>query len=302
MSQRALGINLCPQHACLGGRVGRFGLHDIRKTCWNSEPDFVESQFMGSDFQQLVQVARQVIDTDVLLGVEHFARGLDALPPVKVRKPAGKPPAGGGKRREYGPVTDKAKALDELRNKELRECACCGLNQTRKNLVFGEGDANAQLMIIGEAPGEDEDLTGRPFVGRAGKLLDQMISAMGLSRSQVYIANVLKCRPPDNRPPRPEEVAVCAPFLFRQIQIIQPKVILALGNPAVHTLLGKSGITRLRGQWHELPEHAEGIGGIPVMPTYHPSYVLRNYTTKTRGEVWQDLQAVMARLGIKKPG
>ena len=147
-------------------------------------------------------------------------------------------------------------------------------------------------MFIGEGPGESEDETGRPFVGRAGQLLSKMITAMGLTREQVYIANVVKCRPPGNRTPAAEEVAACTPYLVKQIQTIRPKVIVTLGLPATQYILSVSKPMRdLRGTWHEWH-------GIKVMPTYHPSYVLRSYTPEVRGTVWGDLQKVMEELGL----
>jgi DNA polymerase len=164
--------------------------------------------------------------------------------------------------------------------------------------VFGEGDACARLLFVGEAPGETEDRLGRPFVGRAGEKLDEMIAAMGLRREQVYIANVLKSRPPENRTPLQHEVDACGPFLIEQIRTIRPEVIVTLGGPATKLLLGtEEGITRLRGAWQSWKDPAGGLE-IPLMPTYHPAYLLRNYTAKTRGEVWNDLQAVMANLGL----
>ncbi len=149
-------------------------------------------------------------------------------------------------------------------------------------------------MFIGEGPGADEDEQGRPFVGRAGQLLNKQIEAMGLKREDVFIANVVKCRPPGNRTPTPDEVAVCWPFLQRQIEVIRPEVIITLGNPATQAILKTTvGITRLRGQWHEL-------WGIPVMPTFHPAYLLRQYTEENRRRVWDDLQKVMEKLGLPK--
>ena len=160
--------------------------------------------------------------------------------------------------------------------------------------VFGEGAPDAELMFIGEAPGEQEDRTGRPFVGRAGRKLDEIITAMGLARPDVYIANVLKSRPLANRTPLPSEVEQCAAFLAEQIRIIQPKVIVGLGGPAVKWLLGTNvGITRLRGQWATF---TDADVSVPVMPTFHPAYLLRNYTPDTRGKVWSDMQQVMAYL------
>jgi DNA polymerase len=154
--------------------------------------------------------------------------------------------------------------------------------------VFGEGDPKARMLFIGEGPGGEEDLQGRPFVGKAGELLDKMLGAVGLERNKVYIANVVKCRPPDNRTPSPEEAQCCLGYLRRQIELIRPEVIVTLGATPLRELLGvKTGITRLRGQWQRL----EMLGGIPVMPTFHPAYVLRQYTQEVRRAVWSDLVA-----------
>jgi DNA polymerase len=151
-------------------------------------------------------------------------------------------------------------------------------------------------MFVGEAPGEEEDRTGRPFVGRAGQKLDEIISAMGLRRQDVYIANVLKSRPPDNRTPLPDEADACGPYLVEQIGIIRPLVLVALGSPAAKYLLQTSaGITQLRGQWALYQDLVASLS-IPVMPTFHPAYLLRNYTADTRRKVWADMQAVMERL------
>jgi DNA polymerase len=159
--------------------------------------------------------------------------------------------------------------------------------------VFGEGDVDAKIFFIGEGPGENEDLTGRPFVGRAGQLLDKMIVAMGLTREQVYIANVVKCRPPQNRTPLPDEVATCTPYLERQLNIVRPRVIVTLGRPATAYMLNDPKLTmgRARGHWHQWR-------GIKLMPTFHPSYVLRSYTPETRRAVWSDLQQVIAEIGL----
>lgn len=155
--------------------------------------------------------------------------------------------------------------------KEVEGCVLCELHRTRKNTVFGVGNENADLMLIGEAPGADEDTQGEPFVGRAGKLLDSMLGAIGLSREQVFIANILKCRPPNNENPTPEQAETCRPYLDRQIELIQPKAILALGAVAAHNLLGvETPIGQLRGTVFELSKSE-----IPVIPTYHPAYLLR---------------------------
>ncbi|MCP4379290.1 MAG: uracil-DNA glycosylase [bacterium] len=185
---------------------------------------------------------------------------------------------------------------------EVKTCTRCRLHKTRTNTVFGEGDPNAKLVFVGEGPGQNEDETGKPFCGRAGDLLTKMIGAMGLTRDDVFICNVVKCRPPQNRNPMSDEVEACWPYLMRQLQIISPKVIVTMGNPATQTLLQtKTGITRLRGNWQELPELADSLGGIPVMPTFHPSYVLRYHTPQVRGDVWSDLKQVMSVLGLKLP-
>ncbi|MHC4981842.1 MAG: uracil-DNA glycosylase [Planctomycetota bacterium] len=197
----------------------------------------------------------------------------------------------------------KAKALEDLEASEVRNCRRCGLCGGRTNTVFGEGHPDADVVFIGEGPGHEEDLTGRPFVGRAGELLTKMIQAMGLRREDVYICNIIKCRAPNNRSPNPEEVAACMGHLISQLQVIQPQVIVTLGNPATQALLQtRTGITRLRGQWQALPLIGEGLQGTAVMPTFHPAYVLRQYTEDVRGKVWSDLQEVMAKLGLRLPG
>jgi DNA polymerase len=190
---------------------------------------------------------------------------------------------------------EKIRALAELNANEVQNCNRCRLHEKRTNSVFGEGDPDAKILFIGEGPGENEDLQGRPFVGRAGEKLNQMIAAMGLRREQVYIANIVKCRPPGNREPAPDEVATCTPILERQIQIIRPRVIVTLGRPALqHMLQQKISISRMRGQW-------QNWRGIRLMPTFHPAYILRNYTEETRAAVWSDLQQVLAELGMKIP-
>jgi uracil-DNA glycosylase len=174
---------------------------------------------------------------------------------------------------------------------DLGECTRCKLHTTRNKIVFGDGNPKAQLVFVGEGPGHDEDIQGLPFVGRAGKLLTQMIEAMGLQRKDVYICNVVKCRPPENRAPEKDEVAECSPFLLRQIDTIAPKVIVCLGAIAAQTLLETNrGISQFRGQWLE-------FRGRKLMATYHPAYLLRNPSAKS--EVWKDLQKVMAVLGLE---
>ncbi len=178
--------------------------------------------------------------------------------------------------------------LQDLATRHAASCQHCTASTTHRNIVFGEGDPDASLMFIGEAPGEREDRTGRPFVGPAGEKLDQMIAAMGFSRDSVYIANVLKTRPQDNRTPRPDEAERCGRWLASQIQLIRPRVLVALGGPAAKLLLGtETGITRLRGVWGRYDVDDLRI---PVMPTFHPAYVLRQYTADVRAAVWNDLQ------------
>jgi uracil-DNA glycosylase len=178
----------------------------------------------------------------------------------------------------------------------LGECTRCKLHERRKNIVFGVGHPEAPLMFVGEAPGAEEDRRGEPFVGPAGQLLDRMIAAMGWRRDSVYIANVLKCRPPNNRDPQPDEVEACEPFLARQIEAIRPRVIVTLGKPAAHLLLRTSApINALRGRWQD-------FRGIRVMPTFHPAFLLRSPERKR--DVWEDLKLVIAeldRLGIAAP-
>ena len=184
----------------------------------------------------------------------------------------------------------------ELARIEARAKACVlckELVRCRHNVVFGVGNPRAEMMFIGEAPGADEDAQGEPFVGRAGQLLTKIIQAMGYQREDVYIANVLKCRPPENRTPLPEEVANCLPYLLAQIELIKPKVIVALGATAMRALLDvQLGITKMRGNWYN-------FRGIPIMPTFHPAYLLRNPAAKK--EVWQDMQTVLAKLGREVP-
>jgi DNA polymerase len=178
---------------------------------------------------------------------------------------------------------------------DLGECTRCKLHRGRNKIVFGDGSPQAQLVFVGEGPGADEDAQGLPFVGRAGKLLTQMIEAMGLQRRDVYICNVVKCRPPGNRQPEPDEVETCSPFLFRQLDSIKPKVIVCLGATAFQTLLHTNrSISHYRGQWLD-------YRGYKMLATYHPAYLLRNPAAKS--EVWKDLQKVMAELGleVKKP-
>jgi len=184
---------------------------------------------------------------------------------------------------------------------EVGQCRQCELGSTRKNPVPGEGHPRARIMFVGEAPGADEDTQGRPFVGRAGQLLDKIIAACGLKREEVFIGNILKCRPPENRDPRPEEIIHCLPYLQRQIEAIQPDILVALGGHAAKTLLNTvRPIGQLRGQFHE---YHTGLGRPPVklMATFHPAYLLRNYSEQNRRYVWEDMKKVLTELGLPIP-
>ena len=195
------------------------------------------------------------------------------------------------------PVEQRVAVLAALAE-EVRGCDRCVLHATRTQTVFARGNPSAELMIVGEGPGAEEDAQGEPFVGRAGQLLDRMIGAMGYGRDEVYIANIVKCRPPNNRTPHVDEMQACMPYLQRQIEVVSPRVILAMGTTAVRGLLGVTdGIMRLRGKWKLYK------GRIPVMPTYHPAYLLREEEAKrdAKREVWMDLKAVLAALGRSVP-
>lgn len=186
----------------------------------------------------------------------------------------------------------KAEALQALHN-YIGDCQRCKLSGGRTNIVFGEGNPGAELMFIGEGPGKDEDLQGRPFVGEAGRTLDRLIEKMGFKREEVYIANVVKCRPPGNRDPEDDEVAACVQFLKRQIHVVAPKVIVSLGRISAHCLTGsKTPISRLRGKFLQYE-------GIPMMPTFHPAYLLRN--PKDKWLVWSDALLVLEKLGRSAP-
>jgi uracil-DNA glycosylase family 4 len=195
-----------------------------------------------------------------------------------------------GERR--APSADQEKEDDlfaELRTVALA-CDKCKLAKTRTQVVYGVGNPNADLMFIGEAPGRDEDLQGEPFVGRAGQLLTDIIKAMKLTRDDVYIANVIKCRPPENRNPEPDELEECRPYILRQIELIKPKVIVTLGKFALQSLTGRMySISAARGEWQE-------FNGIKVMPTFHPAYLLR--TPSAKKDVWNDMKKVMSELGL----
>ena len=240
------------------------------------------------DPMRRMRILRQHVHTDRLLGAVALPKGTVAV--------------GGGLDAADSPAIievemdreSKVKALREMDEAEVRGCRNCVLCESRTRTVFGEGDPDAPVMFIGEGPGQHEDEQGRPFVGRSGELLNKQIQAMGFTREQVYIANVVKCRPPNNRTPLADEVDACWDYLRRQIQIIRPKVIITLGGPAAKLVLDtREGITRIRGTWHEY----RGVEPpVPVMPTFHPAYLLRSYTKENRAKVWSDLKAALTKL------
>jgi uracil-DNA glycosylase len=241
----------------------------------------------GAELATLVNSLRRHLQRQQRRGVRFVAR-----PEIATMTPAAvenkKPVDNSGQRKSGQPDKGKVTSLEELRE-NIGDCRRCKLHSGRTHVVFGIGNPNAKLMFVGEGPGRDEDLNGEPFVGRAGQLLTDIITkGMGLSREDVYIANVVKCRPPQSRNPEPDEVASCEPFLKKQIELIRPEIIVALGKFAVQTLLqSKVPITRLRGNWHTYM-------GIKLMPTFHPAYLLRNPGDKKL--VWEDIKKVIKEM------
>lgn len=277
------------------------------------------------DNHELRGAVSRLLETDQLLGIDAAP-----LTPPAVRPPAASPPrptppppaaarptgpaAGNApaRRNTIDPRHVQAVSPDELAAREqalrlldeqqVKSCTKCGLSCTRTKTVFGQGHAAPRLVFVGEAPGADEDAQGLAFVGRAGQLLTQMIEAMGLIRSEVFICNILKCRPPDNRTPAPDEISACWPYLDEQLRILAPEVIVALGKPASQTLLRTSvPIGQLRGQWSDYYTSGSPMVGAPtpLMPTFHPAYLLRSPAEK--GKAWSDLKLVMQRLGLPLP-
>jgi DNA polymerase len=238
-----------------------------------------------AEFRSLVEALRTHLAWQAATG----ALGLPARGPALSAPPA-MPPA----RAPVENATPSGGSLGELAAL-VAGCTRCRLSQSRTQTVFSRGTGTSGLCFVGEGPGADEDAQGQPFVGLAGQLLDRMIAAMGFSRDEVYVCNIVKCRPPENRKPEPDEMAACRPFLEQQLELVAPQVIVALGATAVQGLLGTTeGITRLRGRWKLYR------GRIAVMPTFHPAYLLRN--PKAKREVWEDLQAVLRQMGRTPPG
>ncbi len=232
---------------------------------------------MGVDFLPVAKKARASVEVEV-----KESRGPS---PDTLRVPTAP---------QRGEAPDKRAALDDLKRRHDAECAHCTTAPPFTQTVFGDGDPDAALMFIGEAPGAEEDKQGIPFVGRAGEKLNDMIRAMGLKREDVYIANILKARPPNNATPTPDEAERCGVWLTEQIRIIRPKVIVTLGKPAANYMLkNRDSMTSMRGTWHE---YADGDLRIPIMPTFHPAYLLRAYTPENRKKVWSDLQQAMTKV------
>ncbi len=258
---------------------------------------------LAQEVRGLVASARALVSELAEEGVEHFARMPKSDHRPEVEPASGEvraAPVPPGSRRTVSHPDEpglfdgerlwgESPSLDQVRE-ALGECTRCPLSRGRNLIVFGDGDPDADLMFIGEGPGAEEDRIGQPFVGRAGELLTQMIEkGLGIPRSSVYICNIVKCRPPNNRNPMAEEAATCRPFLEGQIAAVRPRVIVALGKPAASLLLGLDvAITRVRGIWHE-------VRGIPLMPTFHPAFILRRYTPENRRLVWEDLKAALER-------
>ncbi len=235
---------------------------------------------LRSDLREALAQARNLLEDLQLRGL-----GEVTLEPLPAALPPCPPDVQGVD--EGGTALCRRETLEEIRT-ALGECRRCPLCQGRKTIVFGVGNPNADLVLVGEAPGREEDERGEPFVGEAGRLLDRILFAMGLERQQVYICNVEKCRPPGNRDPNPEEIAACEPFLKRQLAAIRPRLIVTLGKFAAQTLLqDQTPISRLRGQWRQYQ-------GIPLLPTYHPAFLLRNPAAKR--DVWEDMKLAMQRL------
>ncbi|APG26502.1 DNA polymerase [Syntrophotalea acetylenivorans] len=228
------------------------------------------------EFQETVAQVRGLLEDLKHLGVAEVPgeTDLDARPVCQLSE-------------VHSSTSCRSETLEEI-SADLGDCQRCGLSKGRNHIVFGAGNASARLVLVGEAPGRDEDLQGLPFVGEAGRLLERILFAMGFKREDVYICNVQKCRPPKNRDPLPEEIAACVPFLQRQLAALQPQVIVTLGRFAAQTLLDTSQpISSLRGHW-------QSYEGIAVLPTYHPAFLLRNPAAKR--EVWEDMKQVMSRL------
>ncbi len=258
--------------------------------------------------EQLIRTIRDQLECEMLLGAQWlpFERvNFNAAPATPGNTTTGQPTMARETKKQAPPKKQSAtstqpKKLDKIA-KNIAACCECQLNKTRTNCVPGQGNPNARIVFVGEAPGQSEDEQGLPFVGRSGKLLTNIIEAMGLSRDDVFICNILKCRPPNNDNPTPEQIDACSHFLHDQLAVIKPEVIVALGAYAAKTLLKcKTPIGQLRGKFHEY-RPTPSSDPIKLAATYHPSYLLRNYTQDARLNVWQDMQDVLKELGMPIP-
>lgn len=254
-----------------------------------------EHEELADELAELVNGFRTHLEWHKRAGASHVQAGPSPRPHVEVAEYADDELPADADRAPEQPESRAPLALADVRD-ELGDCTRCALSRTRNKIVFGVGSDRAPLMFVGEAPGAEEDRRGEPFVGRAGQLLDKMIGAMGWTRDTVYIANVLKCRPPGNRDPKPDEVEQCEGFLAKQIEVIKPRIIVTLGKPAAHLILRtKAPISALRGRFQD-------YRGTPVMPTFHPAFLLRSPHRKR--DTWSDLKQVISelqRLGIESP-
>jgi uracil-DNA glycosylase len=271
------------------------GLESVPRTAF--VVDAIEPAARATETRSIGAPAARATDAPVARTSEAPAAGATESPAARTAEAPERPPFAPPVRSPLSdlvePELGAADSLAALRE-VLGDCRRCKLCKGRTNIVFGVGRPDARLMFVGEGPGEDEDLRGEPFVGKAGALLTDIITkGMGLQRSDVYIANVVKCRPPNNRDPEPDEIVACEPFLKRQVALVNPDVIVSLGKFATQALLGdRTPISKRRGRWHEYE-------GRPLMPTFHPAYLLRNPSDKRL--VWDDIKLVMERLGLPLP-
>ena len=265
----------------------------------------------ADDWSGIIRAVRGQLESEQFLGAlwlpmdraDAEVAPQDNRPPSRAAQPAqvSRAPAAGQHRGNDSEImAQKQKRLEQIAA-TVAKCCTCTLQKGRHNVVPGEGNPDARIVFVGEAPGRTEDEQGRPFVGRAGQLLTKIIEAMGLQRQDVYICNILKCRPPGNRDPQPDEVVACNEYLFDQLETIEPEIIVALGAHAARTLLNTTtAIGQLRGRFHEYQPRPMSEP-IKLLATYHPAYLLRNYSPDTRGKVWQDMQRVLTELNLPIP-
>lgn len=283
---------LARQHALTSKLMGVDFVPAFRTTA--AEADESPAHDAETAVEVVAQAPLQAVASAIAPAVARPVKSAEAIEakPVASGTPKFEPRAPGPRTAE-----SNTRALEALKARYIADAPHAPFIKSFTNIVFGEGDPCARLMFVGEAPGEEEDKTGRPFVGRAGQLLEKMIIAMGLSRESVYICNVLKVRPPNNATPTLEEAAASEPYLFEQIDIVAPEAIVTLGKSATSCVLKlNDAMGSMRGRWHDLPLPSGRV--VPVMPTFHPAFLLRSYTDENRAKVWSDLKMVMTRLGM----